>query len=51
MSGTGSRISTDIDFTRDGKHQSYLRVPVSTNRSVCGTVSRRGSPSFQTCLS
>jgi N2-acetyl-L-2,4-diaminobutanoate deacetylase len=39
MSNTGSRISTDIDFTRDGKHQSYLRVPVSTNHSAYGTVS------------
>jgi len=39
MSGTGSRIRTDIDFTRDGKHQSYLHVPVSTNRSAYGTVS------------
>ena len=38
MSRTGSRISTDIDFTKDGKHQSYLRVPVSTNSSAYGTV-------------
>ena len=38
MSSTGSRISTDIDFTQDGKHQSYLRVPVSTNSSAYGTV-------------
>ena len=38
MSSTGSRISTDIDFTKDGKHQSYLRVPVSTNSSAYGTV-------------
>ena len=38
MSRTGSRISTDIDFTQDGKHQSYLRVPVSTNSSAYGTV-------------
>ena len=38
MSSTGSRISTDIDFTKDGKHQSYLWVPVSTNSSAYGTV-------------
>jgi len=38
MSSTGSRIRTDIDFTRDGKHQSYLRIPVSTNSSAYGTV-------------
>src|SRR5579872_6878674 len=38
MSDTGSRISTDIDFTRVGKHQSHLRVPVSTNISAYGTV-------------
>jgi N-alpha-acetyl-L-2,4-diaminobutyrate deacetylase len=38
MSTTGSRISTDIDFTKDGKHESYLRVPVSTNSSAYGTV-------------
>ena len=38
MSSTGSRVRTDIDFTRDGKHQSYLRVPVSTNSSAYGTV-------------
>src|SRR6516164_7540475 len=38
MSSTGSRISTDIDFTKDGKHQSYLRMPVPTNSSADGTV-------------
>lgn len=38
MSSSGSRISTDIDFDRDGKHQSLLRVPVSTNISAYGTV-------------
>src|SRR5215469_1813508 len=38
MSSTGSRVRTDIDFLRDGKHQSYLRVPVSTNSSAYGTV-------------
>jgi predicted deacylase len=38
MPSTGSRIRTDIDFTKDGKHQSYLRVPVSTNISAYGTV-------------
>lgn len=38
MSSTASRIGTDIDFDRDGKHQSHLRVPVSTNSSAYGTV-------------
>jgi N-alpha-acetyl-L-2,4-diaminobutyrate deacetylase len=38
MSTTESRIGTDIEFTKDGKQQSYLRVPISTNSSAYGTV-------------
>jgi len=38
MSTTESRIGTDIDFDKDGKQQSYLRVPISTNSSAYGTV-------------
>ena len=38
MSRSGSRIRTDIDFTKDGKHQFYLRIPVSTNNSAYGTM-------------
>jgi N-alpha-acetyl-L-2,4-diaminobutyrate deacetylase len=38
MLTSASRISTDIDFTMDGKHSSYLRVPNSTNVSAYGTV-------------
>jgi N-alpha-acetyl-L-2,4-diaminobutyrate deacetylase len=38
MSSTESRISTDVDFARDGKQQGHLRVPVSTNISAYGTV-------------
>jgi predicted deacylase len=38
MPSTASRIGTDIDFTKDGKHRSYLRVPASTNSSAYGTV-------------
>ena len=29
-----SRISTDIDFDKDGKQVSSLRVPSSTNESA-----------------
>ncbi len=38
MTTTESRIGTDIDFDKDGKQQSYLRVPISTNSSAYGTV-------------
>jgi N-alpha-acetyl-L-2,4-diaminobutyrate deacetylase len=38
MTTTESRIGTDIDFNKDGKQQSYLRVPISTNSSAYGTV-------------
>ncbi len=32
----GSRISTDVDFSRDGKQVGFLRVPHSVNRSAYG---------------
>lgn len=33
-----SRISTEIDFERDGKQQDFLRLPYSTHRSAYGWI-------------
>src|SRR4051812_46951152 len=33
---TGSRISTDVDFDKDGKQVGYLRLPHSVHRSAYG---------------
>lgn len=38
MAASVSRISTEIDFERDGKQVSYLKVPNSTNQSGWGTL-------------
>lgn len=38
MNDTSSRVSTDIDFEQDGKHQGTFRVPNSRNDSAWGTL-------------
>ena len=38
MNTSVSRVSTDIDFGRRGKHAGYLRVPHSSNESAYGFI-------------
>jgi len=38
MANTRSRISTEIDFTRDGKQEGFLRLPHSVHRSAYGYI-------------
>ncbi|HUN48259.1 MAG TPA: succinylglutamate desuccinylase/aspartoacylase family protein, partial [Stellaceae bacterium] len=38
MANTRSRISTDIDFERDGKQEGFLRLPHSVHRSAYGYI-------------
>jgi hypothetical protein len=38
MSNRRSRITTDIDFGRDGKQTGFLRLPHSVHRSAYGYI-------------
>jgi predicted deacylase len=38
MSNLRSRITTDIDFSRDGKQTGFLRLPHSVHRSAYGFI-------------
>ena len=38
MQKATSRISTDIDFNRDGKQTGFLRLPHSVHRSAYGWI-------------
>ena len=38
QSARPSRITTDVDFDRKGKHVGYLRLPHSVHRSAYGWI-------------
>lgn len=38
MTATRTRITSDVDFDKDGKHNGWLRLPYSSNRSAHGNV-------------